>query len=62
MMIDTFYQTRLPEAVSEFARCVDTYNVWRSQTSSVCERLGFVNFSGPDFCVPDYFFRSRYEH
>ncbi|MEY1579920.1 hypothetical protein AB7Z98_13760 [Providencia manganoxydans] len=62
MMIDAFYQTRLPEVVAEFARCVDTYNVWHSQTLSVCERLGFVNFSGPDFYVPDYFFRSRYEH
>lgn len=62
MMIETFYRTRSPEMVAEFARCVEAYNVWRAQTQAVCERLGFVNFSGPDFCVPDYFFRSRYEH
>lgn len=62
MMIETFYQTKSPEMVAEFARCVETYNEWRAQTLAVCERLGFINFSGPDFCVPDYFFRSRYEH
>lgn len=62
MMIETFYQAKSPTMVAEFARCVDAYNVWQAQTQAVCERLGFVNFSGPDFCVPDYFFRSRYEH
>lgn len=62
MIIEVFYLTHSPQAVAVFSRCIDAYNQWVLQTMEVCTRLGFESFSGPDFCVPEFFLRSRYEH
>ena len=62
MIIETFYITEDLEAINTYAKAVDTYNQWYSRIMTICEKVGFEKFSGADFCVPDYFHRSRFEY
>ncbi|WP_387489235.1 hypothetical protein [Photorhabdus sp. RM96S] len=62
MIIDVFYRTQNPEAITKYKQAVQLYNDWFTTTFTLCKQDGFERFVGSDFCVPQYFLRSSAEH